>query len=222
MTSHVSSLLTSFPWLTPTEAALVSQYLPCADAGKTASMQMQAIAIALDQAGLPPTSTLLLALAGRGSKATAVSVARAAGRARYEGAKKAAHQAPCNQRSNPTENLVVDEATVRGIIQSTVKAALALMPSAIEGETANERTLKAVEILSEDVRWLKSTIDTERQLRKYRELEDHYPNTRSTSCLPRLRRAVKSFVNFQTLLNVIASPRTRHTRLISRMVVVNK
>lgn len=171
MTSHVSSLLTSFPWLTPTEAALVSQYLPCADAGKTASMQMQAIAIALDQAGLPPTSTLLLALAGRGSKATAVSVARAAGRARYEGAKKAAHQVPSNQRSNPTENLVVDEATVRGIIQSTVKAALALMSSAIEGETANERTLKAVEILSEDVRWLKSTIDTERQLRKYRELE---------------------------------------------------
>jgi hypothetical protein len=178
MNNYTQALIASFPWLTEVEAAGVAQLVEDVDQSSSAADQIAAIAAVLENAGLPPTSTLLLNLAGRGSKATAVDAARRIARARFERAKSVihptAHPAPMTPASTvpPHE---MSEAQVRDVAHAAVEAMLAMMPGAFASGAGDDRVLKLLEGLSGEVHWLRSTIDTERQLRRYREAHGPLP-----------------------------------------------
>lgn len=168
---YIPFLAGSFPWLTDIEAAAVAASLPLPDETRSAATQMGVLATALDQAGLPPTSTLLLCLAGRGSKGTAVSIARNVARARYE----RAHSAPSPRHPVlppiPAASVgLISDAQVRQVAQAAVESVLATMPGAFGSSAYDDRVIPLIESVAGEVRWLRSTIDTERQLRRYREI----------------------------------------------------
>ena len=211
---YITSLIASFPWLTEAEASGVAEQLGEVEGFASAAEQISALASVLDRAGLPPTSTLLLNLAGRGSKKTAVDVARNVARARFEHATRlrtqghgcggainmapvvdaglgeadvcAAVRAAVEEALATRTNLVaggdqaataagLSETQVREIVHATVEATLAMMPGAFGGGAGDERILKLIEGVLGEVRWLRSTIDTERQLRRYREAHGPLP-----------------------------------------------
>jgi hypothetical protein len=212
---YITSLIASFPWLTEAEASGVAEQLGEVEGFASAAEQIGALASVLDRAGLPPTSTLLLNLAGRGSKKTAVDVARNVARARFEHATclrfqghgcgsgaisvapatdaglgeadvRATVRAAVEAALATRPNLVVggdqvataaglSEKQVREIVHATVEATLAMMPGAFGGGAGDERILKLIEGVLGEVRWLRSTIDTERQLRRYREAHGPLP-----------------------------------------------
>lgn len=169
---YIPFLRASFPWLADDEAAVAASSLPAPDDSVAAAVHMNELAAALDQAGLPPTSTLLLALAGRGSKATAVAVARGVARSRFEqaGAVAVRPQALA-ARMTPEPGAGIAEDQVRLVAQAAIESVLAMMPGAFAGGPSDDRVVPMIESLAADVRWLRSTIDTERQLRRY--LEAH-------------------------------------------------
>lgn len=68
----------------------------------------------------------------------------------------------------------ISEEKLRQIVLATVEEALARVPGAF-GASDSDRVLPLIEGLAGDVRWLKSTIDTERQLRRYREAHGPLP-----------------------------------------------
>ncbi|MFJ1470265.1 hypothetical protein [Massilia orientalis] len=176
MTHYTPSLITSFPWLTEIEAAGVAQLLGEVDQSTSAADQIANIAAVLENAGLPPTSTLLLNLAGRGSKATAVEAARSIARARFErartGIRPAQDVAPA---ASAAPAPALNEIQVREVAHAAVEAMLAMMPGVFASGAGDDRVLKLLEGLSGEVRWLRSTIDTERQLRRYREVHGPLP-----------------------------------------------
>jgi len=177
MTTHyIPSLIASFPWMTEAEAAGVAKLLADVDPTTSAADQIAGLAEVLDKAGLPPTSTLLLNLAGRGSKATAVAAARTTARARFERARCAIpepHVLPAAAPATPAAS--INEAQVRELVHTTVEGVLAMMPGAFATGTGDERVFKLLEGLSGEMHWLRSTIDTERQLRRYREVHGPLP-----------------------------------------------
>lgn len=208
---YIPPLIASFPWLTEAEAEGVAEQLGEIDGFTSAAEQISAFASALDRAGLPPTSTLLLNLVGRGSKKTAVDVARNVARARFEQAMQlqtqvhgaigagaagtpglgeaevravvhTAVEAALAMRPNSFGggDLVaaaagLGEKQVREVVHATVEATLAMMPGAFGGGAGDERVCKMLDSVLGEVRWLKSTIDTERQLRRYREAHGPLP-----------------------------------------------
>ena len=173
---YIPFVITSFPWLTDNEAAAVAASLPAPDEALSAATQMSELARALDQAGLPPTSTLLLSLAGRGSKGTAVAIARGTARARFENAGPAALQFQALPvPMAPTAAVGVSETQVRQVVQTAVESLLAMMPGTFASQADDDRVVLLIESLAGDVSWLKSTIDTERQLRRYREAHGPLP-----------------------------------------------
>lgn len=178
MTHYTQALIASFPWLTAIEAASVAQLLGDVDQSTSAADQIANIAAVLENAGLPPTSTLLLNLAGRGSKATAVAAARSIARARFERARtviRPAQDAAPAASAAPAPAPALTETQVREVAHAAVEAMLAMMPGAFASGAGDERVLKLLEGLSGEVHWLRSTIDTERQLRRYRELHGPLP-----------------------------------------------
>ena len=174
MNHYTQALIASFPWLTEVEATGVAQSVEDVDQSTSAADLIAAIAAVLENAGLPPTSTLLLNLAGRGSKATAVDAARGIARARFERAKSVIHPTahPAPVTVPPHE---MSEAQVRDVAHAAVEAMLAMMPGAFASGAGDDRVLKLLEGLSGEVHWLRSTIDTERQLRRYREAHGPLP-----------------------------------------------
>lgn len=173
---YIPHLSASFPWLADNEAAAVAESLPPPDESVSAATQMSELAAALDQVGLPPTSTLLLSLAGRGSKGTAVAIARGAARARFERASATTHYPQAQPAAvTPVPAAGISEAQVRQVAQAAVESMLAMMPSAFAGTAHDDRLLPLVESVAGEVRWLRSTIDTERQLRRYREAHGPLP-----------------------------------------------
>ena len=180
MTHYTQALIASFPWLTAIEAASVAQLLGEVDQSTSAADQIANIAAVLENAGLPPTSTLLLNLAGRGSKATAVAAARSIARARFERARtvirRAQDAAPAASAAPaPAPAPALTETQVREVAHAAVEAMLAMMPGAFASGAGDDRVLKLLEGLSGEVHWLRSTIDTERQLRRYREVHGPLP-----------------------------------------------
>jgi len=177
MTTHyIPSLIASFPWLTEAEAADVAQLLHDVDPTSSAADQIAALAQVLDKAGLPPTSTLLLNLAGRGSKATAVAAARKTARARFERARipsSDAHAVTAAAAVAPAAQ--INETQVRDLVHATVEGVLAMMPGTFATGAGDERVFKLLEGLTGEMHWLRSTIDTERQLRRYREVHGPLP-----------------------------------------------
>jgi hypothetical protein len=193
MTSeYIRPLIASFPWLTESEASSVAAKLPLRDPSVSAADHMTRIAASLDNAGLLATSTLLLALS-HGSKGTAVAVARSAARARFERAcavdapppaRKQDTLSPLPEQAVPApRELNIGELQVRQIVQSTVEDVLARLPGAF-GSTEGDRIVPLLDGLAGDVRWLKSTIDTERQLRRYREVHGPLPEHQVSQAPP--------------------------------------
>lgn len=179
---YIRPLIASFSWLTESEAASVAAALPPPDPTAPAADHMGRLASSLDNAGLFATSTLLLALS-HGSKGTAVAVARAAARARFEragegGAVRTVTVPTCASSPVPTPASPtggnIGEEQLRQIVLATVEEALARAPGAFDASDS-DRVLPLIEGLAGDVRWLKSTIDTERQLRRYREAHGPLP-----------------------------------------------
>jgi hypothetical protein len=175
ITQFIPPLISSFPWLTEDEATDVAQRLAEAGVFATAADQLAAFAVVLDGLGLPPTSTLLLSLAGRGSKATAVSVSRATARARFEQARQGAAQVVDASAAGTVAKGGLDGDQLRDLLHATVESVLAAMPGAFGTTSGDERILQLLEGVSGEVRWLRSTIDTERQLRRYREVHGPLP-----------------------------------------------
>lgn len=198
MTSeYIRPLIASFPWLTESEASGVAAALPSPDPATPAADHMSHLAVALDNAGLLATSTLLLALS-HGSKSTAVAVARRAARTRFERAGAAtAHLPEVNYGRTPSRapgptpaprDPYIDEDELRRCIQATVEDVVAKLPGAF-GASDSDRIVPILEGLAGEVRWLRSTIDTERQLRRYREahgpLPEHLPPQGAASAADR-------------------------------------
>jgi hypothetical protein len=175
MIQFTPSLMSSFPWLTEDEAAVVAQQLAEAGVFASAADQLAAFAAVLDRVGLPPTSTLLLSLAGRGSKATAVSVSRATARARFEQARQHAARVTDANAAGTVAKGDLDVDQVRDLVHATVESVLAALPGAFGTSSSDERIFKLLEGVSGEMRWLRSTIDTERQLRRYREVHGPLP-----------------------------------------------
>lgn len=178
MTHYTPALITSFPWLTEIEAAGVAQLLGEVDQSTSAADLIANIAAVLENAGLPPTSTLLLNLAGRGSKATAVEAARSIARARFERARtvvRPAQDVAPRAAAAATPAPALNETQAREVAHAAVEAMLAMMPGAFASGAGDDRVLKLLEGLSGEVHWLRSTIDTERQLRRYREAHGPLP-----------------------------------------------
>lgn len=186
MTSeYIRPLIASFPWLTESEASGVAAALPSPDPAAPAADHMSRLAVALDTAGLFATSTLLLAMS-HGSKGTAVAVARRAARSRFERAGAAAALPPEADRGRTPASAsapgstqaprdpYIDEEQLLRCVQATVEDVLAKLPGAF-GASDSDRILPLLEGLAGEVRWLKSTIDTERQLRRYREAHGPLP-----------------------------------------------
>ncbi|MFC5511083.1 hypothetical protein ACFPOU_08080 [Massilia jejuensis] len=184
MTSeYIRPLIASFPWLTESEASGVAAALPSPDPAAPAADHMSRLAAALDTAGLLATSTLLLALS-HGSKGTAVAVARRAARSRFERAGAAAalpSDADHGRTPSPAPGPMpaprdpyIGEEQLRRCVQATVEDVLAKLPGAF-GASDSDRIVPLLEGLAGEVRWLKSTIDTERQLRRYREAHGPLP-----------------------------------------------
>lgn len=142
--------------------------------------RMVAIGGVLEANGLPPTSVLLLNLSGRGSKGTAVQVARDLARARFEKARTPAVPArPVDVGAAPAglrqEDLQIMAEEVAHLI--AVRLAAEQPTGAVEQrETRVEQMLDQVIEATGGIRgelvWLKSTIDTERELR--RQLQDRF------------------------------------------------
>jgi len=186
MTSeYIRPLIASFPWLTESEASGVAAALPSPDPAAPAAAHMSRLAVALDTAGLFATSTLLLALS-HGSKGTAVAIARRAARSRFEHAGAAAALPPeadygCIPSPAPASGPMpvprdpyVSEEQLRRCVQATVEDVLAKLPGAF-GASDSDRIVPLLQGLADEVCWLKSTIDTERQLRRYREAHGPLP-----------------------------------------------
>lgn len=161
MTSKSHQLQTSFPWLSDAEAAEVAERLDQVPRDGAVADQMTAIAEELDSLGLPPTSSLLLALAGRGSKGTAVAISRASARRRFESARARLEESPG-----------ADESTGPGAVPADVSRLINLMEQ-LSASPAHDGigkdVLREVIALRAEFSWLKSCIDTERQLRKHEE-----------------------------------------------------
>lgn len=175
MIHYAPALIASFPWLTEIEAAGVVHLLGDVDSSTSAADQMAKIAAVLENAGLPPTSTLLLNLAGRGSKATAVEIARSTARARFERARSLSSPIQKTALVALGAAPVLNETQVRDVAHAAVEAMLAMMPGTFASGAGDDRVLKLLEGLSGEVLWLRSTIDTERQLRRYREAHGPLP-----------------------------------------------
>lgn len=178
MDHYTQALIASFPWLTEVEVAGVAQLVGNVDQSTSAADQITAIAAALENAGLPPTSTLLLNLAGRGSKATAVEATRRIARARFERARGMKHPTALATPATPASPISppgMSETQVRDVAHAAVETMLAMMPGAFASGAGDDRVLKLLEGLSGEVHWLRSTIDTERQLRRYREAHGPLP-----------------------------------------------
>jgi len=153
---HIQEAIgSSFPWLERPEIEQICETLPITQTGTGADV-MRAVAMALDQNGLPPTSSLLLNIVGRGSKGTAVQIARDVARARFESAQRK------EVGEGSRESAGLDESTIRAMLEEFVEHHRA--PTAV-----NSEIVQLIRGLAGEVNWLKSTIDTERQLRRYQE-----------------------------------------------------
>lgn len=185
MQDATTLLQASFPWLTAPEAVAVVAALPPLDQRPgSASTAMRATAAALDAAGLPPTSSLLLALCG-GSKSTALQLARDTARARFERATAMASRpggistpavptpappaipvvgdsAPSSSPAKSPPDLHAPPASVQAILNQEDRELL-------------HKALQRLEGVAQDVHWLKSTVDTERQLRRAVEVNGELP-----------------------------------------------
>ena len=133
---YITSLIASFPWLTQAEAAGVAEQLGEADRSGSAAELIGTFAFVLDRAGLPPTSTLLLNLAGRGSKKTAVDVARNVARARFERARQLQTRGYGAIGAAPAVPSGLNEAEVRAVVRVAMDAALAMRPNPVGGGDA--------------------------------------------------------------------------------------
>ncbi|CAN7752054.1 hypothetical protein [Duganella sp. LjRoot269] len=151
------ALAASFPWLDAAEIEQVCRRLQVDENG-SAIERMRVTADTLDILGLPPTSSLLLAIVGRGSKGAAVQVARETARSRFERASRA----PGPSAPGATQ---IDATSIRAMLLEAVTQLRA--PSSIPA--AESEIVQMLRSVSGDVNWLKSTIDTERQLRKHME-----------------------------------------------------
>lgn len=187
MQDHQTLLLSSFPWLTADEATDVAMRIaPIPGKVDGVADQMRAIAAELEACGLPPTSSLILGLAGRGSKSTAVQIARDVARARFEQARPTSEQSVMPAAALQTTP-ALDENTIRSI----VKDALSQLPAAFgAAPTNNSEVLDRIAALASELRWLKSTIDTERQLRRYQEKHGPLPEPGLPTSTPQERRTV--------------------------------
>jgi hypothetical protein len=152
------ALAVSFPWLEPAEVGRVCAQIPTDEAGSAAE-RMRATATALDQLGLPPTSSLLLSIVGRGSKGTAVKISRDVARTRFERA------AVGRAQQNHDGAILTDEVSIRSLLEEAV----AKLRQPVDPGHQDSEIVQLLRAVAGDVNWLKSTLDTERQLRRYQQ-----------------------------------------------------
>ena len=156
----------NFSFLNPGEIETVAQYLRLAvDTHIQAKYQMQKYAEVLEKNGLRATAPLLLELAGRGSKTAAVEVVSRLNRARFDHA---------SRRDNVAAALPVEHKSTR-IEDGTPTSPLNADHGQRIQEFLNESLMTEFEGLKKHVRsiestvgWLRTTIDTERQLTRYK------------------------------------------------------
>lgn len=185
MSSAQTHLLASFPWLTPEEVSNISEQLRgVLEEGVSAIDQMRSVAAVLESSGLPPTSSLLLSIVGRGSKNTAVQIARDTARKRFEQAKAAITKQAATTAPSPGSD--IDAAAIVDILRKVLSEQTPVAPA----PATSPEILELLSMIAGDVRWLKSTIDTERQLRRYQETYGHLREPGVTPTNPQERRTL--------------------------------
>lgn len=161
-----------------------------------AKAQMQRYGEVLDNMGLRVAAPLLMAVCGRGSKTAAVEVVRDISRQRFDQAR--AREKPRSEQvmkvdaglsipalpTSPIFNSEIMPALIKEVISEAIQQEflnITLLNTATPSQQDSHsdasltqmltKVLSDVQYLSGEMRWLKSTIDTERQLRRY--LEKH-------------------------------------------------
>lgn len=171
--SDISSLIAgTYTWLSQAEAANVAAFLTKATDGQlTGKAQMTAYARELDSMGLPITPQLLISLSGRGSKTAAMEVTRALTRERFE--ERMALKGQAGGPANAQEVAPATSPTSTAAIIDAFRAVMAdmrLSPAPeVRQSTTEQEILSTVKHISGELKWLKSTVDTERQLRRHLE-----------------------------------------------------
>lgn len=173
---YVTALTDAYPWLTTGEAGEVAGALEreVIESGTFPSSKeaMLAMGNLLDAMGLMATPTLLLQLAGKGSKTTAGQVAASVARTRFEQSclnRTSKIETPSNIYSEVKTPAITDLEELASLVASKIQlpsVQTVALPASIDGI---EKIMAAIAGISGELSWLKSTIDTERQLRRYQD-----------------------------------------------------
>jgi hypothetical protein len=170
VTQFPAILSAHYPCLTQAEVGEVARSLEARlDETQSGRRQMRVFAETLDELGLPPSAQLLMNLVGKGSKTAATEVVREVARIRFDRARQAGAD------ENTFKNWEVLPASVPADITQIMAAIegrlsqLTATPAVAAGQAASvfEEILSLARHTSSEVRWLKSAIDTERQLARY-------------------------------------------------------
>lgn len=188
-----TAVLSAFPWLTASEGREVTDALQAARIDTvSATAQMQRYGEVLDNMGLRVATPLLMAVCGRGSKTAAVEVVRNISRHRFDQARAGDQthyvqaklmQAPVAPFDVGNVPELIREAAVQvlsGIAMTEKPEAQSGVPKALTEVLKEVRS--DLQYLSGEMRWLKTTVDTERQLRRH--LEQHGALTESSAPVP--------------------------------------
>lgn len=119
-----------------------------------ARAQMQKFAMVLDSFGLRITSTLLLGITKKGSKSDAILVARESAKSRFDQSREV--------------RLQKMRAVVNAPISSNAKASESIDTHYHDKAEKIDQMAADVKAISERLKWMVSTIDSERQLTRYR------------------------------------------------------
>lgn len=172
MNSIHADLAQTFPWLTPAECDSVAEHVRQQDRPDlSARERMRRLVCSLDDFGLRLSSTRLLQILGAGSKSDAVNVMQIFARERFDRAvQEKTHIGNAEARPQTQEHASIDQ------FQEILRQAVAGVSAPARTETDLHQLQQQLAGLSGlvnhmagDLRWLKSTIDTERQLRRYQE-----------------------------------------------------
>lgn len=186
---YAEEVVLAFNWLSLEESREVAEALCLEiDPRLSAKPQMEKFAQLLDRFGLRVSAPLLMTLSGRGSKGAAVDVVKELSRRRYDEAKKVRNES--GPKDGNAEEFGVRSATAGPgidafvVIEAVGREMKGIMQDALEKANSMPALVSAIRMLENtagDLSWLKSTIDTERQLRRHMEANGSLPEPRAPS-----------------------------------------
>jgi len=219
ITQFTEEVFQAFSWLSQEEAREVAEGLDKeSDARLSAKPQMEKFANLLDRFGLRVTAPLLMALSGRGSKGAAVDVVRELSRRRFDEAKKIRTDldvVPDKLRVDISRPAAGEHIDVSTLVDAVSREVTEIMQNALDKFSslpALQNAARMLEVTAGDVNWLKSTIDTERQLRRHVEINGVLPEPAAPSASDpaKARRAIVAVLSESLQESKVFSTKNSH------------